>query len=203
MTSDESFNGDEFTPEQWERIRAHIRARGITFEVFLPESQAEWLRTKIAAGMFEDAKEAAFMAVKNLQELHRHPEVRQALLAAMLNDGIDSGPGISTEEFRRQHRAVLREYANMEPPLTSPSKTLCTPALDYCAKLIMFLTRALLPRDLGIIFPRRWDLWRPLFRSPRRTRACRAFVRSHAPCARPVASRDRHPRQSFPLSLVA
>jgi Arc/MetJ-type ribon-helix-helix transcriptional regulator len=119
MTTDESFSGDEFTPEQWARIRAHIRARGMTFEVFLPESQAEWLRTKIAAGVFEDAKEAAFIAFKDLQELDRHPEVRRA----MLNDGIDSGPGISMEAFREQHRAMLREYANTEPPPTSPYKT--------------------------------------------------------------------------------
>jgi hypothetical protein len=34
-TSDEPFSSDEFTAEQWERIRAHIRARGMTFEVFL------------------------------------------------------------------------------------------------------------------------------------------------------------------------
>jgi len=54
MASDESFSGDEFTPEQWERIRAHIRARGMIFEVFLPEAQANWLRAKISAGVFAD-----------------------------------------------------------------------------------------------------------------------------------------------------
>ena len=123
MASDESFSGDEFTPEQWDRIRAHIRARGMTVEVFLPESQADWLRAKIAAGVFEDAREAAFIAFKDLQELDRHPEVRRALIAAMLRDGIDSGPGISMEEFREEHRAMLRKYANTEPPSVGTSKT--------------------------------------------------------------------------------
>jgi hypothetical protein len=51
-TPDEKFSSNGFTTEQWERIRAHLRARGTTFEVFLPETQAEWLRAKIAAGVF-------------------------------------------------------------------------------------------------------------------------------------------------------
>ena len=73
--------------------------------------------------MFQDARQAAFIAFKDLRELDRHPEVRRALLTAMLRDGIDSGPGISMEEFREQHRAMLREYANTEPPSVSASKT--------------------------------------------------------------------------------
>ena len=72
--------------------------------------------------MSEDASEAAFVAFKDLQDLDRHPEVRRALLAALLQDGIDSGPGISMEEFREQHRAMLREYANTEPPRVGTSK---------------------------------------------------------------------------------
>lgn len=38
----------EFTPEEWERIRAHIRARGMTFEVFLPEHSTERVRARLA-----------------------------------------------------------------------------------------------------------------------------------------------------------
>jgi hypothetical protein len=34
---------NQFTPEEQERIRAHIKAREMTFEVFLPESLADWL----------------------------------------------------------------------------------------------------------------------------------------------------------------
>jgi hypothetical protein len=59
---------------------------------------------------------APFVAFQNMQELDRHPEVRKALLDAMIQDGINSGPGIAFEELREQHRAKLRKYANTEPP---------------------------------------------------------------------------------------
>jgi hypothetical protein len=55
----------EFTPEQEARILANTRARGMTFEVFLPESMADWLRAKIAAGMFTSPGEAAFVAFQD------------------------------------------------------------------------------------------------------------------------------------------
>jgi hypothetical protein len=71
---------NEFTPDEWERIRAHIRDRGMTFEVFLPDSSAEWLRAKLAAGLFTDAAEAALVAFRDLRELDRHPQVREQLL---------------------------------------------------------------------------------------------------------------------------
>jgi hypothetical protein len=32
---------NEFTSEEWERIRAHHKTQGMTFEVFLPESCAK------------------------------------------------------------------------------------------------------------------------------------------------------------------
>src|SRR5579862_5727756 len=92
---------DEFTPEEWERIRAHILARGMTFEVFLSESSAEWLRAKLAAGLFRDAAEAAVVAFRDLQELDRHPQVRKKLLEAVLDERLsDPRPGISIEQFQ-------------------------------------------------------------------------------------------------------
>jgi Arc/MetJ-type ribon-helix-helix transcriptional regulator len=118
MTSDDTTAKDrEFTPEQEERIRAHIRARGMSFEVFLPEAIANWLRELLAAGVFESAGEAAFVAFQEMQELDRHPKVRQELLKAMMEaSAADPRPGISTEEMQERHRARLREYANTEPP---------------------------------------------------------------------------------------
>lgn len=114
-----STGDDEFTPEQLERIRAHIKARGMTFEVFLPESLADWLRQKITAGVFKDAKEAAFVAFQDLQELDRHPEVREQLLHAMLESSLkDPRPRIPLEDVRARHRTQLREWANTDPPAT-------------------------------------------------------------------------------------
>lgn len=106
----------EFTPEEWDRIHAHIRSRGMTFEVFLPEGQAQWLRTKLAAGVFKDAAEAAFVAFQDLRELDRHPEVRKQLLDAMIEKSLsDTRPGIPLEQWHAEHRAQLREWADSSP----------------------------------------------------------------------------------------
>jgi hypothetical protein len=83
----------EFTAEEQARIQAHIRARGMTFEVFLPESLTNWLHTKLAEGAFSDAKEAASIALQNLPELDRHPEPERAHYG-------DSRPNTCNEAMR-------------------------------------------------------------------------------------------------------
>lgn len=106
-----------FTVEEDARISAHIRARGLTFDVFLPEGIADWLWQKLEAGVYKDPKEAAFIAFQELMELDRHPKVRAQLLKAMLAASAnDPRPGITAEEFRANHRATLNEYASTEPP---------------------------------------------------------------------------------------
>jgi antitoxin ParD1/3/4 len=106
-----------FTPEEDARITAHIRGRGLTFEVFLPEGLANWLWQKLEAGVYKDPKEAAFIAFQDLMELDRHPTVRADLLKAMVNAAADDPrPGITIEEWRAKHEATLRDYANTEPP---------------------------------------------------------------------------------------
>jgi hypothetical protein len=106
-----------FTPDEDARISAHIRARGLTFEVFLPEGIADWLWQKLEAGTYKDPKEAAFIAFQDLMELDRHPTVRAQLLKAMIDASADDPrPGISIEEWQTQHDATLREYASTEPP---------------------------------------------------------------------------------------
>lgn len=114
---------DEFTPEQQARIRANVRARGMTFEVFLPDSMADWLRAKIAAGVFTSPGEAAFVAFQDLQELNHHPAARQALLTAMIEASVnDPRPGIPIEEVRAQFLAQMREDANTKPPPAPPRR---------------------------------------------------------------------------------
>ena len=120
---------ESFTPEEEERIRAHLRARGITFEVFLPETLANWLREKIAAGVYRDPAEAAFVAFHELEELDRHREVRRQLLAAEIDDGLkSSGERITIEQWRAQYTAKLREWARTDPPQPLPIPT--SPACD-------------------------------------------------------------------------
>lgn len=108
---------DEFTPEEQARIQAHVRARGMTFEVFLPQSLANWLRTQLADGVFADAKEAAFLAFQDLQQLDEHPHVREQLQRAVIEERLnDPRPGIPAEQVVQQQRARWRRWAETEPP---------------------------------------------------------------------------------------
>jgi len=112
---------EPFTPAEQRRIRAHILARGMTFEVFLPESIANWLRKKIRAGVFRDPAEAAFIAFQDLQELDRHPKVRQQLLDAMLQAAMDDPrPGKPAERVLAKIRARTLRYARTKPPRPKP-----------------------------------------------------------------------------------
>jgi len=102
-----------FTPEEDARISAHVRARGLTFEVFLPEGLADWLWQKLEAGVYKDPKEAAFIAFQDLMELDRHPAVRAQLFKAMVNAAADDPrPGITIEEWReaRRHTPRVRQH---------------------------------------------------------------------------------------------
>jgi len=106
----------EFTPEEEARIQRRIRERGMSFEAFLPEGMADWLRTKLAAGVFESAREAAFVAFQDLIELDRHPKVRQQLLTATLEASInDPHPGFSAEELRASLDAKREALAAPDP----------------------------------------------------------------------------------------
>ena len=120
---------EPFTPEEEERIRAHVRARGMTFEVFLPETLSNWLREKIRAGVYKDPAEAAFVAFLDLEELDRHPQVRRQLLAAVIDDRLKNfGERITIEQWRAQYTAKLREWARTDPPQLLPIPT--SPACD-------------------------------------------------------------------------
>ena len=84
MGSDEVAKGEQLRLEERERIRA----RGMTFEVFLPEAIATWLRGKIDAGVFKDPAEAAFVAFQQMRELDQHPSIRRELVKATIDSGV-------------------------------------------------------------------------------------------------------------------
>ena len=111
----------KFTRAEEKRIRAHILARGMTFKAFLPESLANWLRKQIRAGVFQDPAEAAFVAFQDLVELDRHPDVRKALLRAVLKAaGEDPRPAIPAEKVLARFRTQWRRYARTPPPRPQP-----------------------------------------------------------------------------------
>jgi antitoxin ParD1/3/4 len=109
-----SAQGDDplFTPDEEARVQRRIRERGMTFEVFLPEGMADWLRGKLVAGKFESPAEAAFVAFQQMMELDRHPEVKRQLLAATIQSSIDDPrPSVPADEAFARLRARMRELA--------------------------------------------------------------------------------------------
>jgi hypothetical protein len=55
--------------------------------------------------------------VSTLSELDQHPEVRRELLTAMIEDSLkERGRTYSPKEVHTELRAMVREYANTEPP---------------------------------------------------------------------------------------
>jgi Arc/MetJ-type ribon-helix-helix transcriptional regulator len=102
----------DLTPEEEERVRRRIRERGLTFEVFLPEGIADWVRARVAEGSFTDPSEAAFVAFQRFIELWDHPEVEKQLLLAVLNERMnDSRPGIPSEQVFADMEANIRKLA--------------------------------------------------------------------------------------------
>jgi antitoxin ParD1/3/4 len=100
----------ELTPEEEERVRRKIRERGSTFEVFLPEGIADWVKAKVAEGLFEDPAEMAFVALQRFIELCEHPEVEKQLLKAVLEDSMnDPRPGIPAEQVFADLEARVRK----------------------------------------------------------------------------------------------
>ncbi len=70
---------------------------------------------------FQDPAEAAFVAFQDLRELDQHPDVRKALLKAMLTAAInDTRPAIPAEKVFARLRAQTRRYARTKPPRPKP-----------------------------------------------------------------------------------
>ena len=104
----------EFTSDEHARIQRRLRERGMTIEVFLPGDMADWLREKLAAGVFDDARTAGFIAFQDLIELDRHPQVRRQLLTAMLDASVnDPSPSVPAEEV---FAALEAEMAALAAP---------------------------------------------------------------------------------------
>ena len=102
----------DLTPEEEERVRRKIRERGLTFEVFLPEGMADWVKEKVAAGVFTDPAEAAFVAFQSFIDLYEHPEIEKQLLKAVLEDSMnDPRPGIPADQVLADLDAKMRELA--------------------------------------------------------------------------------------------
>ena len=109
------------TPENNKNIasvRRQAAAGGLRFEAYLPPDLAEWVIGLVEQGVFHSPSEAVFVSMQSFRELEAHPEVKQELLARMIQKGIDSveeGGGIPGEEVM----ARLRQ--EMERPRPEPA----------------------------------------------------------------------------------
>ena len=102
----------DLTPEEEESVRRKIRERGLTFEVFLPEGIADWVKARVADGEFEDPAEMAFVTFQRFIELYEHPSVEKQLLHAVLEERRnDSRPGVPAEQVFADLKAKIRKMA--------------------------------------------------------------------------------------------
>jgi antitoxin ParD1/3/4 len=104
-------------------VRRQAAAGGLKFEAYLPPRLAEWVISLVEQEVFHSPAEAVFVAMQSFRELEDHPEVKQALLASMIQKGIDSmeeGGGMPTEEVMARLRKKL-EGPRAEPAVWDKS----------------------------------------------------------------------------------
>jgi hypothetical protein len=99
-------------------IRRQAAEGGLRFEAYLPPRLATWVINLVEQEVFHSPSEAAFVAMQSFQELEDHPDVKQELLARILQKGIDSmeeGGGIPAEEV------MARLKKKLEGPRAEPA----------------------------------------------------------------------------------
>jgi len=99
-------------------VRRQAAEGGLRFEVYLPPGLAAWVISLVEQEIFHSPSEAVFVAMQSFRELEDHPDVKQALLARILQKGIDSleeGGGIPAEEV------MARLRKKMEGPRAEPA----------------------------------------------------------------------------------
>ena len=91
-------------------VRRQAAAGGLTFEVYLPPTLAEWVIRLVEQEVFHSPAEAVFVAMQSFRELDDHPDVKQALLTRMLQKGMDSleeDGGVSAEEVMARLKEAM------------------------------------------------------------------------------------------------
>jgi len=79
MPSDETAKSQPFTPQEHERIRAQIRVRGITFEVFLLKRSRTGCGRNLRPVCSKIPARRLLSHFQDMRELDRHPSIRQEL----------------------------------------------------------------------------------------------------------------------------
>ena len=116
-------------------VRRQAAAGGLRFEAYLPPDLAEWVIGLVEQEVFHSPSEAVFVAMQSFRELEDHPDVKQELLARIIQtrvDAVEEGGGIPGEEV------MARLRKEMEEPRPEPAvwdKSLDRPLFpDECAE---------------------------------------------------------------------
>lgn len=105
-------------PTDMAAVRRQAAAGGLRFEAYLPPRLAAWVIGLVEQEVFHSPAEAVFVAMQSFRELEDHPEVKQALLAKIMQKSIDSvgeGGGMPAEEV------MARLKKKMEGPRAEPA----------------------------------------------------------------------------------
>jgi Arc/MetJ-type ribon-helix-helix transcriptional regulator len=101
-----------------EAFHQQVSTGGLRFEAYLPPSLASWVIRLVDQGVFHSPSEAVFVAMQTFEELEQHPEVKEALLRAMITQAsktVEKERGIPPEE-------VMAEIEAMDTrPLAEPA----------------------------------------------------------------------------------
>ena len=93
-------------------VRRQAAAGGLRFAAYLPPGLAEWVIGLVEQGVFHSPTEAVFVAMQSFQELEDHPDVKQELLARIIQtrvDAVEEGGGIPGEEVMARLRKEMEE----------------------------------------------------------------------------------------------
>jgi len=93
-------------------VRRQAAAGGLRFEAYLPPDLAEWVIGLVEQEVFHSPSEAVFVAMQSFRELEDHPDVKQELLARIIQtrvDAVEDGGGIPGEEVMARLRKEMEE----------------------------------------------------------------------------------------------
>jgi antitoxin ParD1/3/4 len=100
------------TKQDLAAVRRQAAAGGLRFEAYLPPGLAEWVVSLVEQEVFRSPSEAVFVAMQSFRELEEHPDVKQELLASIIQTRVDSiteGGGIPGEEVMARLRKEMEE----------------------------------------------------------------------------------------------
>ena len=112
---DEAFADNYAERDQAKALREQARARGLSFEAYLPPDMADWLLERVEQGHFVDPSEAVFAIVWNFMDLEPHKELRSELLRRTLDCSLEDVKAGRVYDADEVFEELRRELAKPRP----------------------------------------------------------------------------------------